>query len=246
MNTHENHPLPSEQQESWFTIQVAIIIASIIVGACILIAGNMPSTIAAKPSGNAQQAEKKVAVAPINKNDLVFGDKNAPVTIVEYSDIECPFCNQFHKTISEVLTQYDGKVKYVLRHFPLTSRHPNAAMYAQSIECVYRDYGTEKAFAALNTLFTNQPLQTGQIGAPETVLGAFIGKEIQVNAEAITTCLTSGAFVKKVASDTESGVSAGVTGTPSAFIINKKGDVQTISGAQPFAAVKIMIDSALK
>ncbi len=246
MQTHENHTLQDEHAASWFTIQVAIIIGSIITGACILIAGNPSSMIATKPSDSAQQAEKKPIVAPITKNDLIFGDENASVTIVEYSDIECPFCNQFHKTINEVLTQYNGKVKYVLRHFPLTNIHPNATIYAQAIECVYRDYGKEKAFTALNALFANQPLKAPQTGAPEILLGTFIGKEIQVSAEAITTCLANGTFAQKVASDTKSGVSAGVSGTPSAFIINKKGDIQTIAGAQPFAAVKLMLDSILK
>lgn len=245
MQTHEHITLHNEPTKTWFTIQTAIILGSIIVGVSVLLAGASSSTIkTAKPSAAAEQAAKKPIVAPVTKNDLIFGDANAPITIVEYSDIECPFCNRFHATMNEVLEKYDGKVKYVFRHFPLNF-HPNAPLYAEAVECVYADLGKEKAFKVLNALFTTQPLQKITSGQAQ-VLGTFIGSQIQADATAITACLTSGRFSAKVTSDTASGSIAGVSGTPSAFIMNKKGDIQTVSGAQPFPAVQALIEASLK
>lgn len=247
MNTHENHQIQHENRSSWFTPQAAIILGSILIASSILFTGGSQTAITGtKPSAAVvAKEEDTLNVAPVTKNDLVFGDVNAPVTILEYSDIECPFCNRFHGTISEILKKYDGKVKYVLRHFPLNF-HPNAPMYAEAIECVYRDHGKDKAFIALNALFTKQPLKDIAVNQKQA-LGIFIGKEIQVDEKSVTACLNSGAFAQKVVSDTASGALAGVSGTPSAFVINKKGEVQTVGvGAQPLQAVTLIIDSALK
>ncbi len=104
------------------------------------------------------QDSKTVTVPPITSADLVFGNPNSPVTLYEYSDLQCPFCNRFHDTVKEVLKKYDGQVKYGLRHFPLTF-HPNAPFYAQAMECVYADFCKDKAYTVLSAIFSEQPLQ---------------------------------------------------------------------------------------
>jgi len=107
---------------------------------------------------NTPSSGKTVTVPPVTSSDLVFGNENALVTLYEYSDLECPFCNRFHATVEEVLTKYDGQVKYVLRHFPLNF-HPNAPLYSQAVECVYADFGKDKAYSALGAIFREQPLK---------------------------------------------------------------------------------------
>lgn len=71
----------------------------------------------------------------VSDEDHILGAKNATITIVEYSDLECPFCRRFHPTMQQVLKEYDGKVRWVYRHFPLTQIHPSAQAMALASEC---------------------------------------------------------------------------------------------------------------
>jgi protein-disulfide isomerase len=73
---------------------------------------------------------------PVTDKDHIKGDINAPVKIVEYSDLECPFCKRFHSTLQEVVDSYDGQVAWVFRQFPLAQLHPKAVREAEAAECV--------------------------------------------------------------------------------------------------------------
>jgi protein-disulfide isomerase len=75
-------------------------------------------------------------MAPVTDKDHIKGDISAPVKIVEYSDLECPFCKRFHATMQEVVKSYDGKVAWVFRQFPLAQLHPKAVKEAEAAECV--------------------------------------------------------------------------------------------------------------
>lgn len=83
---------------------------------------------------------------PVTSADHIRGDINAPVKIVEFSDIDCPFCKRFHTTMLEVMNTYgkEGKVAWVYRHFPLTQLHPDAANKAEASECVAELGGNDK------------------------------------------------------------------------------------------------------
>jgi protein-disulfide isomerase len=74
-------------------------------------------------------------VNPVTSDDHVKGNPDSPITIVEYSDFDCPFCSRFHATLEQVMAENDD-VAWVYRHFPLTQLHPNAAAVAAASECV--------------------------------------------------------------------------------------------------------------
>ncbi len=78
---------------------------------------------------------QKIILPAISTKDHIRGEINAPVTIVEYSDFSCPFCKQFHPSLVRALSEYDGKVRWVYRHFPLVNIHPNALSQAKAAEC---------------------------------------------------------------------------------------------------------------
>ncbi len=80
-------------------------------------------------------AGQKITLTPISTKDHIRGKINAPVTIVEYSDFSCPFCKQFHPSLVRALSEYDGKVRWVYRHFPLINIHPHALSQAKAAEC---------------------------------------------------------------------------------------------------------------
>jgi len=170
-----------------------------------------------------------------NSEDPLKGDKDAPVTIVEFSDFQCPFCAKFYSdTFSKIEKEYiqTGKVNLVYRDFPL-SFHGNAQKAAEAAECA-QEQG--KFWDYHDLLFENQPeWSSGGIGELKNY-----AKEINLNSEEFNECLDSGAMKEEVEEDFQEGSALGVSGTP-AFFING----ELISGAQPFSVFKEVIEENL-
>ncbi len=165
-------------------------------------------------------------------DDPFLGDADAPVTIIEFSDYECPFCGRFFaQTLPEMKREYidKGLVKLVYRDFPL-SFHPNAQKAAEAAECA-GDQG--KYFEMHDKIFENQQA----IGVAN--LKAYAA-DLSLDTAAFNDCLDSGKFAQEVKDDFADGQAAGVSGTPSFFINDKK-----LVGAQPFEAFKAVIDAEL-
>ncbi len=174
-------------------------------------------------------------VPVVTADDHIRGDENAPVTIIEYSDFECPYCERFHPTMLEVMEKYDGKVRWVFRHFPL-SFHPNAKPAALAAECA-ADQGKFWEFA--DKLFENR----------ETLgddLYTKLATDLGLNVATFGDCYTSGKYSDKIDSQASEGAAAGVSGTPGSFVIDSDGNAIPIKGALPFASVAAAIDSALE
>jgi len=171
-----------------------------------------------------------VEVSP--DDDAVKGDANAPVTIIEFSDYECPFCGRhFKETLPLIIENYvnTGKVKLVFRDFPL-SFHKNAQKAAEAAECAGEQGGNEAYWKIHDKLFENQ--QNLDIASLKQY-----AKDLGYN---IDSCLDSGAMAEEVAKDMADGQAAGVSGTP-AFFINGK----LVSGAQPYSVFESEIEEAL-
>ncbi|MBT3582499.1 DsbA family protein [Candidatus Woesearchaeota archaeon] len=166
-------------------------------------------------------------------DDTVKGDANAPVTIVEFSDFECPYCVRFYKeTLGQINSEYieTGKVKMVYRDFPL-SNHRQAQKAGEAAECA----GEQGKFWEMHdTLFEN-----GVSGGVNSFKQ--YAKDIGLNSATFDECLDSGAMADEVKNDMKDGSAAGVSGTP-AFFING----ELITGAQPFEKFKQVIDSKLE
>ncbi len=169
---------------------------------------------------------------PGEDDDPVLGEKDAPVTIIEFSDFECPFCKRFHdETLPRIKEQYirTGKVKFVYRDFPLPI-HPNAQKAAEAAECA-DDQG--QFWAYHDMLFENQQA----LGVAKLKEYA---QDLGLDMEEFNDCLDSGKFADEVNADLEDGADAGVSGTPAFFI-----EGELVSGAQPFEAFARVIDAAL-
>lgn len=165
----------------------------------------------------------------------VKGDKNAPVTIVEYTDYECPFCGRaYQQTYPLIKSEYieRGKVKYVVKDFPL-SFHPNAQKAAEAAHCVREQKGDEGYFSMHDKIFENQ--QSLSVDNYKNW-----ARELGVNGAQFDSCLDSGKMAGTVRKGFSEGQSDGVQGTP-AFFINGK----LISGAQPYPAFQQAIDAEL-
>lgn len=95
---------------------------------------------------NQGSTEKTVALADlpaVGEEDEIRGDQNATVTVIEYSDYDCPYCSRFHETMKQILDEYSGQVRWVYRQFPLVQLHPNAPKLSEAAECVSTLEGEE-------------------------------------------------------------------------------------------------------
>jgi protein-disulfide isomerase len=174
--------------------------------------------------------------------DYFRGNKNAKVTLVEYSDYECPFCKSFHPTMLKVMEEYGEKIKWIYRHYPL-SFHANAQKAAEAAECVGKLAGNE-AFWKFSDLYYEKTTSNGD-GFPLDGLSG-LGEEAGANKNDVQLCLDNGEMAQKVKGQFTQGGIEGVSGTPGTIIIDAKGATQLVPGAVPFEQLKPMIDAALQ
>src|SRR6267154_1580917 len=160
------------------------------------------------------------------------GPENAPVTIVEFSDFQCPYCGREYPVVERVMKEYDGKVRLVFRHFPLDF-HQFAQKAAEAGACA-ADQGGEKFWKLHDRMFTNQ-----QKLAVEDLKG--YAKELGLDAAKFDKCLDGGEKRALVQADGKAGQEAGVSGTP-AFFVNGV----FINGAVPYEQFKDAVDRELK
>ena len=136
------------RKDSLWKYSTFILAAIVVIGAFISFSGDRgaPTGAVINPPSPTVPTQPSQVSASIDDN-AVLGDEDAPVTIIEFSDFECPFCGRVQPTINQIKTDYidSGKVKLVYRDFPLTSIHPNAQKASEASECV-REKGKDEAF----------------------------------------------------------------------------------------------------
>jgi len=188
----------------------------------------------------AQPAEPAIGdIRAVTVEDHVRGATNARVTVVEYSDLECPFCKSFHSTMQQLLREYPDDVRWVYRHAPLEQLHSKAIPEAIALECA----GEQGKFWELtDTIFEVTPSNDGLNLAdlPKLAQAAGVG-----NIQQFQSCLDSGKYNQHVQDDLADAASAGMRGTPYSVVIAPNGEKFPINGAQPYASVKQIIDAAL-
>jgi protein-disulfide isomerase len=181
------------------------------------------------------QADVSILLAPprievdMDPNRL-RGNPNAPVTIVEFSDFQCPYCQRAYPIIQAVLAKYAKQVKISYRDFPLRGMHPQAQLAAQASRCA----GEQGKFWEYHDELFSKPNQLSQeqLTQHATAIG--------LDGEQFQACLVSGRFDGSIEQDLQDGMQAGVSGTP-AFFINGI----LVSGAQPASVFEKTIDSEL-
>jgi len=202
----------------------------------------------AQAAARAQQervtAEKAKNVRRVSASrDHIYGNPNAPVSLIEYSDFECPFCKRFHATAKEIIDIYGGKVNWVYRHFPLPIHNPGAQIEAEASECVNELGGNEAFWKFTDAIYART--QSNGNGFPVTQLVP-LGKEIGLDEKQIQECLSSGKGTARVQEDIDEANQIGITGTPANILLkNDTGEVALKSGALPVDAFKADIDRML-
>lgn len=174
-------------------------------------------------------------------DDAALGDDDAPVTLVEFSDYQCPFCQRhFNQTFPLIVSQYvdTGKLRYVYRDFPL-SFHTDAKNAAAAAECAREQGGDSMYFKMHSAIFSGN---TGSVPV-NTLVG--YGEELDLNTSELRSCIDSGRYDSEVDADIAAGARYGVNGTPG-FILTDGNKSLRLSGALPFSEFQKEIEALLK
>lgn len=197
--------------------------------------GDQPAQI------NGKLTEEQAKNVPaLSDADYVRGDKGADIVMIEYSDLECPFCQKFHPTAQQAMDEYEGKIAWAYRQFPLETIHPRALPAALASECVGKQTGSEGFWKFIDLVFSDQAkyLTDDGLKTAATQAGA--------NVSTYSTCVSGKETEAKIRETLTSATTAGVTGTPATFVFNKKGEVWLVPGAVPYESLKATIEEALK
>ena len=188
------------------------------------------STKAAAPAGRPQEDPNKVYEVPVSPNDAVFGPASAKVTIVEFSEFQCPFCKRVGPTLDQIKKEYGNKVRIVFKHNPL-SFHKDAPLASQASLAAGKQ---GKFWEMHDMLFENQrALKPDDINK--------YAQELGLNMSKFKADLESDEIKKQIAADQALAAKVGARGTPTFFINGRK-----LRGAQPFPRFKALIDEELK
>lgn len=191
----------------------------------------VPSAVAPTPSAQAPVAAGPLK--PVSDSDYILGAKNAKVTLVEYSDFQCPFCQRHLPSIKQAMKDYPNDVRLVYRYYPL-SFHPEAQKSAEAAACAAKLGGNDAFWKMHDELFANQATLSRSLYTE-------LAKKIGLNTGNFDKCVDGGEMATRVSTDLNEGTSAGVEGTPATFV-----NGQLVSGAVPYSELKAAIEAALK
>jgi protein-disulfide isomerase len=199
----------------------------------------MTSAFAGEDGGSDQQAADapQRPTGPSGQDRIAadarhsIGSADAPVTIVEFTDYDCPYCRRYYmETFPQIMEKYGDQIRYVVRHFPLVSMHPEAVKAAEAAECAAED----GRFFEFNDLIMR--------GVPSLSIESLkqYAADIGVNTAEFNRCLDEGTKAVVVQQDLRDGYMLGVRGTPNFFV-----NGYTLQGAQPIDVFSAYIEAAM-
>ncbi len=227
-----------KETKSIIAIPLAIVVAGALIAVAIFMTNKDTGSAIVDGSSNIKE------VKPVTNDDHILGSPDAKLVVVEYSDTECPFCKNFHNTMEQIMKEHgsNGEVAWVYRHFPLDNLHPKARNEALATECVNQIAGNDAFWKYINRIFEITPSNNGLDPAELTT----IAKEQGIDTAKLDACMKDGSLASVVNADYQSGLDAGVEGTPYSVILVKGSQtVVPIDGAQPYNVVSNVINTLL-
>ncbi len=226
---------PVHTKANPFLIPIAIVLAGAMVSGTLYFTR---STTASAPEADAGKPSVENMRA-VDDTDRIWGSRDADIIVVEYSDLQCPFCDRFHPTMERIVEEYQGKVAWVYRHLPLESIHSEAVPAAVASECAGDVGGNDTFWKYINGLFKYQT----ELGR-ETYLR--VARENGLDEGAFTECLAKPEIEERVRAQMDDAAAAGGEGTPFNVVVTKSEKKLPFSGALPYQQVKLLVDRAIK
>jgi len=223
-------------------IPASIMIAGVAIGLGLYFSGGpAPVQMAAAPAPAApQEVDRTDQVAPVTEGDYRKGPADAAVSIIEYSDFDCPFCSRFHDSMNDIVAATDD-VAWVYRHFPLEQLHPEAEGVAIAAECVGELAGSDAFWSFTDGYFAARGAGDG---AAHSVLVPQLAAAAGVPSAAFSECVASGRTQPLVQEDMDNAIATGGRGTPWSILVGPTGKTYPINGALPVASIEQLIQIA--
>ena len=239
-----DEPTSTQSVKQILTLPVAILVAGLVIGGAIIYTKGSPEVVADQPAtvGDTRNYGPQ-NMKPVDESDHIIGNPNAAVKIVEYSDLECPYCKEFHPLLHKIIEDYgkQGDVAWIYRHFPLLSKHPKALAEAHASECAAEIGGDGAFWKYIDKVFEVSPTNNGL----DLALLPKIAETLGLDVEAWTKCQDSNKFRPLIEAQLNDGIQSGITGTPTSFIISKSGKVYPLGGWINYDALKQIIELAI-
>ncbi|MCX6755410.1 MAG: thioredoxin domain-containing protein [Candidatus Nomurabacteria bacterium] len=240
-----------DKKEFELTTPVAIIITGVLISASILIgfywltggsnSDNSDKVAKVEDTGK-NNAKKTDTPTPVSNTDRILGNINAPISVILYTDFQCPFCGKFFSETEQGLNDSyikNGKISLISRDFAFLGAE--SVKSAEAARCA----GDQNKFWEYHDyLFTHQQGENKGAFADKNLKS--FAKGLGLDTTIFNTCLDSGKYSKAIVDSTEEGGKAGVNGTPKGFIIKDGKVLDTIDGAEPLLMVTGKIDKALQ
>lgn len=157
----------------------------------------------------------------VSEQDHMLGPVGAPITLVEYGDLQCPHCRRAHGVLPRVMKRLGDRMRFVFRHFPITESHPNALHAAEAAESVAAQVGEDAFWKMHDLLYEHLPEWEDE---PDDTRILQLAREAGADPDVVAADLNSDKYEEHVKADFMSGVRSGVNGTPTFFINGRRFD----------------------
>jgi protein-disulfide isomerase len=230
-----------KKYQSGNTVAIAVIVAGLLIGAAIMFSSKGSDNVA-NVAGTGSTNNHGAAVQPSgdfrlpDASDHTRGNPDAKVAIVEFSDLECPFCARLHPTVQRVVDENED-VKWVYRHFPL-SIHSNAFGAAVASECIAKLGGNDAFWDFTDSAFSNQRSLDDKFYLDFAV-------QNEISESQFNSCLEDQEIADAVRADLNEVTANGGRGTPFSVIVTAEGQLVPFSGALPYEQIIQLVEQAL-
>jgi protein-disulfide isomerase len=254
-----------KKKEKELSVPMAIIFGAFIIAIAIIVVkmpqrgtvenndpNKLDNTTVKSMVNHVLETKNENPVVPVSITDHIIGSTNPKVTLIEYSDFECPFCKNFDLTMQKVIKNYGNNVAWVYRHFPLdcvdnpksecTVLHSKARHEAVASECAFEQGGNDAFWKYTTKIFSITP-SNNRLDPAQLI---DVAQDLKLDLVKFNACLSTDKYADVVSNNTKAGMKSNVTGTPSTIIIDRLGNTYTISGAYPYEVVSGVIDAVIK
>lgn len=226
---------PTPPQRPTISTPVAVLISgALIAGAIVYAFGYAP-----KPAEKTAGTQETKPIPAVTAEDHRVGAADAKLILVEYSDMECPFCGDFHPVVKQLVAEKGNEIAWVYRHFPLTQIHPQALPAALASECVAQAKGNDAFWNFTNAIFAQQ----ANLGP---ALLESVAAQQGVNKDDLSACMGKEETVDIIRKQFTDAAAAGAGGTPYTVVLDADGEqVAVFPGTLTYAELKAQIEALL-
>ena len=197
-----------------------------------------------QPSSTPDTPQEISSAIFTNNASPILGDKNAPITLVEFGDYQCFFCNKFfHETEEKIVNEYvrTGKVKIIFKDYTIIG--PDSITAAHGSHCA-DEQGLGLFWDYHDILYDNWNGENNGWASPENIVG--FARDLDLDIDQFTECMQEKRHQSKITASNQDASTLGLTGTPAFFVIGKDNQISKIQGAQPYEVFQRIFDSELE